>query len=248
MLRQRNTPPPRDSQNPWHSTLREALVETPGLVWVFPDASVPGPTLWRSLRAWVECLRALQIGPGDRVVLSGPPGFGWMGAALAGLWLRATLVPAPATCAVEEVAETVDASLVIGPGGQVDWDAHGQPQLCGALRPVRGPTSGDARFLLRTSGTGGEARWIALSDGNVLAVLDSHLPALGLGPGHRLLSTLPWSHAFGLVLEFLAALRARASLVRCATPADAGEQVRLARAWKLDWWCAVPAMVRRLAA
>ena len=98
------------------------------------------------------------------------------------------------------------------------------------------------------SGTGGEARWIALTDANVLAVLDSHLPVLGLGPAHRLLSTLPWSHAFGLVLECLAALRARASLVRCATPTDAGEHVRLARQWRLDWWCAVPAMVRRLAA
>jgi long-subunit acyl-CoA synthetase (AMP-forming) len=116
------------------------------------------------------------------------------------------------------------------------------------FRSTREQVHREARFLLRTSGTGGEARWFVLSDANVLAVLASHLPLLGLDHTHRLLSTLPWHHAFGLVLECLAALYAGASLVRCAVASDVVEQVRLARKWKLDWWCAVPAMVRQLAA
>lgn len=234
--------------NPWRAILRHALCETPGLVWVFPTASVPAATLWRGMRGWVECLRELRIGPGDRLVLSGPPDFGWVGAAFAALWLEATLVLPPADEEPIATADLLDARLVIGPGGQIEWDNDGQPKVRAPVHRKRGLARPEVRFLLRTSGTGGEARWFALSDANVLAVLASHLPVLGLDRTHRLLSTLPWSHAFGLVLECLAALRAGASLVRCAAPADPRDQLRLARTWKLDWWCAVPAMVRRLAA
>ena len=38
-----------------------------------------------------------------------------------------------------------------------------------------------------------------------------------------------------------------ASLVRCSEPRDADEHIRLLRHCKLDWWNAVPAMVRRFA-
>jgi acyl-CoA synthetase (AMP-forming)/AMP-acid ligase II len=119
--------------------------------------------------------------------------------------------------------------------------------LGGAPRTVQLPRSPEARFLLRTSGTAGERKWIALSDANLFAVLRSHLPVLGLNVRHRMLSTLPWSHAFGLVLEFLAAVCVGASLVRCSEPRDPDEHVRLLRECKLDWWNAVPAMVRRFA-
>lgn len=239
---------PHRRANPWQAIIRHALCETPGLVWAFPAAAVPAATLWRGMRGWVECLRELRIEPGDRLVLSGTPDFGWVGAAFAALWVEATLVLPPAGEEPGATADLLDARLVIGPGGQIDWDEHGQPKVRAPVRLTRGLARPEVRFLLRTSGTGGEARWFALSDANVLAVLASHLPVLGLDCTHRLLSTLPWSHAFGLVLECLAALRAGASLVRCAAPADAADLLRLARTWKLDWWCAVPAMVRRLAA
>jgi long-subunit acyl-CoA synthetase (AMP-forming) len=71
----------------------------------------------------------------------------------------------------------------------------------GAPRTAQLPRAPEARFLLRTSGTGGQRKRIALSDANLFVVLRSHLPILGLKARHRLLSTLPWSHAFGLVLE-----------------------------------------------
>ena len=199
----------------------------------------------------VQCesyLRELGLAPGDRLVLAGTPEIGWVGAALAALWLEATLVLHPSGDDPSATAELLDARLVIGSGGQISWDAQGQPQMGALCRPTRGCALPAVRFLLRTSGTGGDARWFALSDANVLTVLDSHLPVLGLDRTHRLLSTLPWSHAFGLVLEFLAALRAGASLVRCAAPATPAEQIALACMWKLDWWCAVPAMVRRITA
>ncbi len=241
----KNPSPPQ--VNPWRAVVREGLCDTPGLLWSFPGAAVPGPTLWRAVRGWVEFFRAQKLAPGDRVVLGGNPDFGWTAAFLAGLWLELTLVPISPRLEAEVVAELLDARLALGPGGHINWDANGEPHAMRAQRKTCSAAQPAARFLISTSGTGGSPRWIALSDANVGAVLASHLPVLGLTRTDRLLSTLPWSHAFGLVLEFLAALKTGASLVRSAAPADVNEHLRLARQWKLNWWCAVPAMVRHLA-
>jgi len=233
--------------NPWPEILHCQLSRNSRLVWVFPEAAVPGPTIWAGLRGWVKAFRAVGLEPGDRLVVGGPPGLGWVGPVLAGLWLEATLCLVPQGENVEAVGAELDARLSLGPGGRPDWDRDGQPTFRAAPRLAQLAPSPKARFILRTSGTGGQRKWIALSDANVLAVLRSHLPVLGLNARHRMLSTLPWSHAFGLVLEFLAALCVGASLVRCAEPRDADEHVRLFHYRKLDWWNAVPAMMRRFA-
>jgi acyl-CoA synthetase (AMP-forming)/AMP-acid ligase II len=233
--------------NPWREILHTRLLLHPPPVWVFPEASVSGPTIWVGLRGWVKAFRTVGLQPGDRLVVGGPPGLGWVGAVLAGLWLEATLCLVPQGENVAAVGEELDARLILEPSGRIDCDRDGQPTLGRAPRAAQLPRSPEARFLLRTSGTGDQRKWIALSDANLLAVLRSHLPVLGLNARHRLLSTLPWSHAFGLVLEFLAALCMGTSLVRCSEPRDADEHVRLLRLCKLDWWNAVPAMVRRLA-
>ncbi|MDZ7630557.1 MAG: hypothetical protein U5K74_04150, partial [Gemmatimonadaceae bacterium] len=60
-------------------------------------------------------------------------------------------------------------------------------------------------FLLRTSGTSAQPRWVALSDRSVVATLQSHLPHLGID-GAGTLCLLPWHHAFGLVLGLLPGL------------------------------------------
>ena len=233
--------------NPWREILYAQLPFNPRLVWVFPEAAVPGPTIWAGLRGWVKAFRTIGLEPGDRLVVGGPAGLGWLGVVLAGLWLEATLCLVPQGENVAAVGEELDARLIFGSGGRTDWDRDGQPTLGGAPRTAQLPRSPEARFLLRTSGTGGQRKWIALSDANLFAVLRSHLPVLGLNARHRLLSTLPWSHAFGLVLEFLAALCTGASLVRSSETRDADEHVYLLRHYNLDWWNAVPAMVRSFA-
>jgi hypothetical protein len=242
-----STPQFQNRSNPWREILYPQLSLNPRLVWVFPEAAVSGPTIWVGMRGWVKAFRAVGLEPGDRLVVGGPPGLGWVGAVLAGLWLEATLCLVPQGENVAAVGEELDARLILGPGGRTHWDRDGQPTLGGAPRTAQLPRLPGARFLLRTSGTGGQRKWIALSDANLFAVLRSHLPILGLNARHRLLSTLPWSHAFGLVLEFLAALCMGASLVRCSEPRDADEHISLLRHCKLDWWNAVPAMVRRFA-
>ncbi|HEY0793219.1 MAG TPA: AMP-binding protein [Chthoniobacterales bacterium] len=233
---------------PWREILRTQLPHRPQLVWVLPEAAVPGPTIWTGLRGWVKAFRTVGLKPGDRVAVGGTPGLGWIGAVLAGLWVEATLCLVPPGESLPAAGEELDARFIVGPGGWIQWDCHGQPTVAAcARRPVPGPRSPEARFLLASSGTDGRRKWIALSDANLLAVLRSHLPILGLNAQRRLLSTLPWCHAFGLVLEFLAALSVGASLVRCSEPRDADEQRCLVHQWQLNWWNLVPAMVRPFA-
>ena len=96
------------------------------------------------------------------------------------------------------------------------------------LRPTRFPPTEGVRFLLKTSGTSQTSRltdgttanggkWIALSDANILSVINAHLPRLGLVESDsRVLSVLPWSHAFGLIIDLLPAIFAGAEIHRDA--------------------------------
>jgi long-subunit acyl-CoA synthetase (AMP-forming) len=103
------------------------------------------------------------------------------------------------------------------------------------------------RFLLRTSGTTGHARWVALSDRNVLSVLASHLPHFSLHDA-RVLSVLPWTHAFGLVLDFFPALLAGAEIIRDPEGGrDPESLLHLRDAWGATHLSAVPLTIERLA-
>jgi long-subunit acyl-CoA synthetase (AMP-forming) len=115
------------------------------------------------------------------------------------------------------------------------------------LRTTTGPATPEARFLLRTSGTTGEPTWVALSDRNVLSVLASHMPHMQLQHA-RTLSVLPWTHAFGLVLDFLPALLSETEIIRDPNGGrDPGELLRLARAWGATHLSAVPLVIDRIA-
>jgi long-subunit acyl-CoA synthetase (AMP-forming) len=131
-----------------------------------------------------------------------------------------------------------------------DW-CSGPLSVPDTLRRTDHDPTPEVRFLLRTSGTeSGEGRWIALSDANVLSVVQSHLPHLGLiEEQSRVLSTLPWSHAFGLVIDLLPALLSGAEIHR---DGDSGRDVArlldlFANAGVTDF-CAVPLTVKRLIA
>jgi hypothetical protein len=133
--------------NPWREILYPQLALNPRLVWVFPEAAVSGPTIWVGLRGWVKAFRAVGLEPGDRLVVGGPPGLGWVGAVLAGLWLEATLCLVPQGENVAAVGEELDARLILGPGGRTHWDRDGQPTLGGAPRTAQLPRSRETNFF-----------------------------------------------------------------------------------------------------
>ncbi len=87
-----------------------------------------------------------------------------------------------------------------------------------STHPTTQPHTPDVAFLLKSSGTTGtHDAFVALSAHNIAAVLDSHTPHMDLAHA-RVLSSLPWHHAFGLVLDMMATLHQGGTLVRTAPP------------------------------
>jgi acyl-CoA synthetase (AMP-forming)/AMP-acid ligase II len=143
-----------------------------------------------------------------------PSGAAFVQLLVASLWEGLSLAIVAAREAEEggppQLLESLDARLLVS---EVARGAHcvvpgaaGWPeQALPAIRTALSAPTPDVRLLLRTTGTAGQARWVALSDANVLAVITSHAPRLDLAHA-CVLSVLPWHHAFGLVLGLLTAL------------------------------------------
>ena len=170
------------------------------IIWVGENAT-DAAALSTGAAAWVARLRAAGLVPGDRVVCALAPGPAFITLLVAALCESWTFVPLPPSADVLRATDAVDARAVV--------DADGTLRV----RASVGPPTPDVRLLLATSGTTGTPRRLALSETNLLAVLDSHLGPLVLRDA-VLLSVLPWHHVFGLVLELLAALVAGAEIVR----------------------------------
>ena len=200
---------------------------------------------------WRAALSSAGVTDGDRVVITLPGGPAFIGALLGAFTLGATVALAPPDVDGEHLLESLDARLVIraaasGPGA-MGARLDGAPMLDGTVaRAARSAPTQDAMLLLRTSGSAGDPRWIALSETNVGAVLLSHAHALPPA-GSIVASVLPWHHVFGLVLELLPALLRGALMLRDpASGRDPAALLRTARGRGVTHLSAVPATVSRL--
>lgn len=237
----------------WKSLLYQRFRDQPYPLIVFDHATLPAASLWVSMRHWVDIFRRYEFTAGDRLVLALPPGPGFLAVTMAALWERLTLALAPSSADLPALMAELDARVGIGPHDPAPgvWaaTAAGLPVASScALRPAAAPSHPNVRFLLRTSGTTGAGRWIGLSDANVHAVLSSHKPALAQ-TGDRVLSVLPWHHAFGFVLDLWPALLAGATLVR--DPSGGRTPASILRCWSAfdaTHLSAVPLTLERLIA
>lgn len=165
------------------------------------------------------------------MVVALAPCAAWLQVFVAAVWEGLTIALVPEAKSAEELAAIIaatDARTAVCELDNSDYfnaDPYAGALSIPPLRKTRFASTPDARFLLRTSGTSGDVasggRWIALSDANVLAVIDSHLPHLALVEetsrppgGSRVLSVLPWNHAFGLVIDLLPAVFSGAEIHR----------------------------------
>ncbi|GAB4462296.1 MAG: class I adenylate-forming enzyme family protein [Armatimonadaceae bacterium] len=214
----------RTNHTLWRSRLRERLHQQPYPLFGFEIGAVPAGTIWAGARLWTYAFRGASLTPGDRLLLAIEPCPAFIQILVAAIWegLTIAILPPPADEeTLTEHMERLDARAAIADVGSEE-NGVWHPDFCeGPLqteispRPTRLDATPEARFLLRTSGSTGVGKWVALSDAGVLHVVDSHLPHLGLEEGEsRVLSALPWHHAFGLVLELLPALFAGAELLR----------------------------------
>ena len=237
--------------NPWHDLFYERLRDEPLPALIADDAITPGASLWTGSRLWTDAFRAAGLQTGDRLVVALPPSTAFVQVLVAALWEGYTVALAPASADVEALLDPLDARAAVAtqstPHAWVSEEYAGPRSTPDTLRPLRTERTPDARFLLQTSGTTGLARWVALSDRNVLSVVASHLPHLSL-QNARVLSVLPWTHAFGLVLDFFPALLAGAEVIRDPEGGrDPRSLLRLRDAWGATHLSAVPLTIQRLA-
>lgn len=73
---------------------------------------------------------------------------------------------------------------------------------------------GTEGIWLLTSGSAGFPRWINLTEKNIFTVIVSHRQAMGIREGEKILSVLPWSHVFGLVIDLMIGLFSGAEIFR----------------------------------
>ncbi|MEL7360831.1 MAG: AMP-binding protein [Bacteroidota bacterium] len=241
---------PSSERMRWQQLLRQRLRGRPQPMLVSGEAATPAASLWTGARRWIEAFRAAGLTAGDRLVVALPSGTPFVQVLVAALWEGVTLAPAAPGTDVASLIWTLDARAAVADAeGRHIWTPDGvagpQGPLPSARKAAESPTEGIC-LLLRTSGTAGPGRWIALSDANVFAVLDSHTPHLGLSEQACVLAGLPWHHAFGLVLELLPALLAGAEIVRLQDPRDPEALLAAFDAWAPTHFSAVPLTIRRI--
>ena len=200
---------------------------------------------------WSRALRRAGIARGDRVVCALPNGPAFIQLLVACLADGVTLAPVPTTEDVVPLLEALDARVAIA---ESSVHAHvavpsrnGGPPSGPLVARAAAARSDAVAFLLRSSGTAGTPRWIALSEGGVLATLESHLPRLAVD-GASVLCVLPWFHAFGLVLGLLPALlRARRIVTAGEALREHQDLIALADSYAISNLSMVPLMAMRLA-
>lgn len=246
----------------WRARLHDLLPGQARPIVVFDTGAVSAAALWSGLRAWVRLFRESGYQAGDRVAVSLAPGANFLWITLASLWEGLSLaVFDPGQPAPDERVREADAALWIGPPGEGPGFSGQRaatpylpvapdeiPLTAPSPGPVRFPRTPELRLLLCTSGSLSRARWIPLSDENLLANLDSHSPALGFADA-RLVSALPWRHAFGLLIELLPALFSRATIWRDPHGGRDTEQLlAMLIAHSATHLCGPPLLFERLAA
>lgn len=242
----------RTPASPWRAPLIGALRGRAEPLVVLPTATIPAASIWVSTRLWTSALRAMPLAPGDRIVIAARPSVGTLALLIAALWEGLTIAMAPPGVDPDEALLDFDARLILAdrPGTHaVTADNAGCPEIHPAFLPrdPLGPPTPEARLLLRTSGTSGSPRWVALSDANLWTVLDAHRPRL-CRPGDAVLSVLPWHHAFGLVIDLLPALLSASTIVLDPSAGrDPIAMARVARQWDIAWCSMVPLQAQRLA-
>ena len=246
--------PPAKSDNAsrWQGLLYSRFRGQAYPLTVFSEGVLSAASTWAISRQWLAAFRTMELEAGDRVVMALPPSPAFLGVLIAALWDGLSLAFLRPNEDLTDAITRLDARAGIGLS---TGDFILNPDSCGTpdeqtvtARRSEGPPTPDVRFLMQTSGSTGQPRWIALSDENIFSVLDSHKPLLALEEA-RVLSVLPWNHAFGLMIDLLPALLAGAEIVR--DPDNGREPERILDLMEKNettHLCAVPMTLRKMVA
>jgi len=152
-----------------------------------------------------SALRRAGIGPGDRIAYQGAKGVAFVQAMLGVLGAGGVFCPLDPKGSDDRIART-KARLVLN-------ERIVEAAFCGRLpAPEAGISEGGPGVLFWTSGSMGEPKAVTIPTRVLEAQIESHGPVLGLSEADTIVSYLPWSHAFGGVLELLCGLSAGAEI------------------------------------
>ena len=237
---------------------RIAVIDYDGFAYTFAD-------LKSASLAAADCLSALDVKPGDRVMLVAENSFAAISFALAVSRLDAWVVPVNARMTAHEIGRVRDhadpAAIVfthvVSPEADRHADASGALEATGAFGSVRiEAISGSAQepvdadphqqvaVLFYTTGTTGDPKGVMLTHANLLHAGRVSAEVRGCSHDDVVLCAIPMTHVFGFVSVGMAALSAGATM-RLMDRFDE-EGVLAALAQDVTYFPAVPMMHARI--
>jgi hypothetical protein len=221
------------------SLLHETLVGQSEPVFMVGEHVVPAPSMWAAQRAWVTAWRDSGLVPGDRVVVASADTVTTIEVLLAALWEGiGAVVCAPdraawaATSLGARVVVADPALVEIDAGGHWWTDGLGRPVALSDVRPPAADSAGTAVMGLTDSG------WVRFHERDLLgAVAD---PVLAGAHGARVVSTVSWTTAGGVIVDLVGAI-ARSASVLVHEPEVFAEPVAVAEFLDEAAWCTVDA-------
>lgn len=248
----------------WKKLFYRRLRGKPEPLFVFKEGAVSAAALWMGIRLWMQ--RWQEEEP---LVFCGlPAGPEYLEVLGACLSRKGTFIAGHPERGTEALVQEVDQwqpdyvvverSLALEFPGYVYSEEVNENRSAVCLVRERGyqdlqeahplrtliPVGSDRRVVLSTSGTTGSSRWVILSDRSLFSVLRSHIPALKMRKA-RVLSMLPWNHAFGLILDLLPSILRATTVVRCQALNPPFFR-SLHRRFQIDYMSTVPVVMERL--
>ena len=181
------------------------LSRKPHPLFIFNDTVIPAATIWVGVKAWSNYFRELGLGEGDRVILCYPESPAFVHVLFAAIWEKLTLCIIRPDNWNQALVEDLDVKLVITSkesAYKTCPDTMGMPESKIELRKTNREKYSEVRFILQSSGSTGNPKFICLTEKGILSVIHTHSKVFESNDTVTL-SILPWSHAFGLVLDLL---------------------------------------------
>lgn len=215
----------RDGTLFWRQFMLNDLREGSRPLLVFEETTVPAASLWSGARRWIDELSRAGMTPGDRIVLSLPPGPAFVELLLACFWDEYTLVVSPPGSDRDPatLTEKFHARLSVGEGREfthsLDSSTHGPD---GSLE-LRDPGPEDRRDpdlrLVQASGDEITEPFVGFTTENLLSQI--HEPPEAAAT----ISLDSWHRADSLVTNLLSPLLGKRRLLVPSRRGQAGRKL-----------------------
>lgn len=209
---------------------------------------IPAASIWTGIREWVKFFRKLGLKKGDRVCIALPSNISFLLVLFACMWEELTIFLLKDSEYDENSGRELDCKLDIANSSFAHTVVMQDflPYSITSTRQTNLPPSPDVLFFLKTSGTTQKAKWIGLSERNILSVLNSHAPFLS-SESKVQISSLPWNHAFGLVLDLFLGISTSGVIIRdMQNGKDIEKILALIQNHPNSFWSTVPLSIERI--